>query len=125
MSEKTILVTGGAGYVGSVLIPALLENNYRVKCLDRFFFGDEHLLSLKNKNLELIYDDIRWFDGNLLDDVDVVLDLAALSNDPVGELNPEKTFEINHQGRSRVAKLSKEHNVPQYSCRFSATQKDE
>ncbi len=121
MSKKTILVTGGAGYVGSVLIPALLENDYRVKCLDRFFFGDEYLLSLKNKNLELVYDDIRWFNGNLLDDVDVVLDLAALSNDPVGELNPEKTFEINHQGRSRVARLSKEHNVPQYILASSAS----
>jgi nucleoside-diphosphate-sugar epimerase len=121
MSKKTILVTGGAGYVGSVLIPVLLENDYRVKCLDRFFFGDEYLLSLKNKNLELVYDDIRWFNGNLLDDVDVVLDLAALSNDPVGELNPEKTFEINHQGRSRVARLSKEHNVPQYILASSAS----
>lgn len=121
MNSKTILVTGGAGYVGSVLVPALLENNYQVKCLDRFFFGDDYLLSLKNKNLELIYDDIRWFDGKLLDGVDVVLDLAALSNDPVGELNPEKTFEINHQGRSRVAKLSKEHNVPQYILASSAS----
>jgi len=121
MSKKTILVTGGAGYVGSVLIPSLLENDYHVKCLDRFFFGDEYLLSLKNKNLELVYDDIRWFNGNLLDDVDVVLDLAALSNDPVGELNPEKTFEINHQGRSRVARLSKEHNVPQYILASSAS----
>jgi nucleoside-diphosphate-sugar epimerase len=121
MGKKTILVTGGAGYVGSVLIPALLENDYRIKCLDRFFFGDEYLLSLKNKNLELVYDDIRWFNGNLLDDVDVVLDLAALSNDPVGELNPEKTFEINHQGRSRVARLSKEHNVPQYILASSAS----
>ena len=121
MGEKTILVTGGAGYVGSELIPALLKNGYHVKCLDRFFFGDDHLLSLKNKNLELIYDDIRWFDGKLLDDVDVVLDLATLSNDPVGELNPEKTFEINHQGRSRVATLSKEHNVSQYILASSAS----
>lgn len=121
MDVKTVLVTGGAGYVGSVLIPALLENNYHVKCLDRFFFGDEYLLSLKNENLQLVYDDIRWFDGKLLDDVDVVLDLAALSNDPVGELNPEKTFEINHQGRSRVAKLSKEHKVPQYILASSAS----
>ena len=121
MREKTILVTGGAGYVGSVLVPALLENGYRVKCLDRFFFGDDHLVSLKNENLELIYDDIRWFDGKLLDDVDVVLDLAALSNDPVGELNPEKTFEINHLGRSRVAKLSKERGVPKYILASSAS----
>ena len=121
MASKTILVTGGAGYVGSVLIPSLLEKNYNVKCLDRFFFGDEYLLSLKNENLELIYDDIRWFDGKILDDVDVVLDLAALSNDPVGELNPEKTFEINHKGRSRVSSLSKEHGVPQYILASSAS----
>ena len=121
MLSKTILVTGGAGYVGSVLIPALLDNNYNVKCLDRFFFGDEYLISLKNNNLELIYDDIRWFDGKILDNVDVVLDLAALSNDPVGELNPEKTFEINHLGRSRVAKLSKERGVPRYILASSAS----
>ena len=121
MNSKTILVTGGAGYVGSVLIPALLENNYHVKCLDRFFFGDEYLLSLKNDNLELIHDDIRWCNGEILDNVDVVLDLAALSNDPVGELNPEKTFEINHLGRSRVAKLSKERGVPKYILASSAS----
>ena len=121
MNSKTILVTGGAGYVGSILIPSLLKNNYCVKCLDRFFFGDEYLLSLKNDNLELIYDDIRWFDGKILDDVDVVLDLAALSYDPVGELNPEKTFEINHLGRSRVANLSKEHGVSKYILASSAS----
>ena len=46
MSEKTILVTGGAGYVGSELIPALLKYGYHVKCLERFFFGDDHLIFL-------------------------------------------------------------------------------
>ena len=117
-----ILVTGGAGYVGSVLIPSLIDKGYFVKCLDRFFFGSEFLSQEKfQNNIELINDDIRWFDAKILDDVDVVFDLAALSNDPVGELNPSKTFEINHKGRSRVAKLSKEHGVQRYILASSAS----
>ena len=55
MTEKNIVfVTGGAGYVGSVLIPELIKNGYYVKCLDRFFFGDEFLSQEKfEENLEL------------------------------------------------------------------------
>ena len=110
-----VLVTGGGGYIGSVLVPRLLKEGYKVKVLDRFFFGKETLNSvLKNKNLNLIQDDIRWFDSKILKNVDVVMDLAALSNDPSGELNPKKTFEINHKGRERVAKLSKKAGVKRY-----------
>lgn len=117
-----ILVTGGAGYVGSVLIPELIKDGHFVYCLDRFFFGKE-FLSVKEfyGSLELIRDDIRWFESKILKGVDVVMDLAALSNDPVGELDPEKTFEINHIGRSRVAKLSKDSCVPQYILASSAS----
>jgi len=121
-NKSTILVTGGAGYVGSVLIPSLLENNYRVKCLDRFFFGMDYLSQEQfQDDLLLIKDDIRWFDSNILTDVDVVLDLAALSNDPVGDLDPEKTFAINQKGRHRVAKLSKENGVHRYILASSAS----
>jgi len=110
-----ILVTGGAGYVGSVLIPKLIEDGHYVKCLDRFFFGKDVLSSVsKNKNLKLIQDDTRWFDPKILKNVDVVMDLAALSNDPAGELNPKMTMEINYKGRARVAKLSKESGVKRY-----------
>jgi len=116
-----ILVTGGAGYVGSELIPALIQDGHNVKCLDRFFFGKDYLISKKFDNIELIQDDIRWFDSKILKDVDIVMDLAALSNDPVGDLNPEKTFEINHKGRERVAKLSKENGVSQYILASSAS----
>tara|TARA_B100001179_G_scaffold72124_1_gene50448 strand:- start:784 stop:1800 length:1017 start_codon:yes stop_codon:yes gene_type:complete len=117
-----ILVTGGAGYVGSVLIPSLIDKGFFVKCLDRFFFGAEFLSQKKfQKNIELIKDDIRWFDPTILNDVDFVLDLAALSNDPAGELNPSKTFEINHKGRTRVAKLSKEYGVKRYILASSAS----
>jgi nucleoside-diphosphate-sugar epimerase len=117
-----ILITGGAGYVGSVVIPKLIEDGHYVKCLDRFFFGDEYLSQSQFINkLELIRDDIRWFKPNILENVDVVLDLAAISNDPAGDLNPEKTYEINHKGRARVAKLSKENGVKRYILASSAS----
>ena len=120
--QKIVLVTGGAGYVGSVLIPELIQNGYYVKCLDRFFFGKEFLSQEKfQNNLELIQDDIRWFDSKILKNVNVVLDLAALSNDPVGDLDPSKTSEINHKGRHRVAKLSKENGVDRYILASSAS----
>lgn len=117
-----ILVTGGAGYVGSVLLPQLVKDGHSVKCLDRFFFGNDYLSQEQFKGkIELIRDDIRWFDAKILKDVDVVMDLAALSNDPVGSLEPEKTYQINHLGRSRVARLSKETGVKQYILASSAS----
>ncbi len=110
-----ILVTGGAGYIGSVLITELLKDQHRVKCLDRFFFGRESLAGvISDPNLELIRDDIRWFDPNILKTVDTVIDLASLSNDPSAELDPIKTYDINFLGRSRVAKMSKEYGVKRY-----------
>jgi nucleoside-diphosphate-sugar epimerase len=122
MKNLNILVTGGAGYVGSVLIPSLIEDGHNIKCLDRFFFGDEYLSSKKFENkLELIQDDIRWFNPKILNNVDLVMDLAALSNDPVGALEPEKTYQINHLGRARVAKLCKEMGVKQYILASSAS----
>jgi len=117
-----ILVTGGAGYVGSVTIPELVNSGHNVKCLDRFFFGMDYLSQKQfESKVELIKDDIRWFDPKVLDDVDVVMDLAALSNDPVGDLDPTKTYEINHLGRARVAKLSKERGVGRYILASSAS----
>ena len=110
-----VLVTGGAGFVGSVLIKHLLNENFNVKCLDKFFFGDEYMNTLSKKNnLELIHDDIRTFNGDILDNVDAVIDLAAISNDPAGELEPTKTYDVNHKGRVRVANLCKKHGVKRY-----------
>jgi nucleoside-diphosphate-sugar epimerase len=110
-----VLVTGGGGYIGSVLIQMLLERGYKVKCLDRFFFGTETLSHVAgDPNLEIIKDDIRWFDPNVLRDVDAVMDLAALSNDPAGELDPSKTMEINYKGRVRVATLAKKYGIERY-----------
>jgi nucleoside-diphosphate-sugar epimerase len=124
-----ILVTGGAGYIGSVLVAELLKSGHKVKCLDRFFFGKESLADvISNPNLEIIKDDIRWFDPKVLKNVDVVMDLAALSNDPAGELDPTKTLDINYLGRIRVCRLSKEYGVKKYilasSCSIYGFQDD-
>lgn len=110
-----VLVTGGAGYIGSVLVRRLLAAGHRVTVLDRFFFGADSLSGVaRNPRLKTVRGDTRWFDGSLLSKIDAVMDLAALSNDPSGELDPEKTLDINYRGRARVARLSKRHGVKRY-----------
>ena len=60
-----ILITGGAGYVGSVVIPQLIKDGHHIKCLDRFFFGDEYLSQSQfSNNLELFKIFISGFFGN-------------------------------------------------------------
>ena len=108
-----VLVTGGAGYIGSVMCRILLEKGYDVTVLDRFFFGTDSLKDIADQ-ITLIKDDIRFFDPKLLKGIDAVFDLAALSNDPCGELDQQKTLEINYNGRVRVANLAKKHGVKKY-----------
>jgi nucleoside-diphosphate-sugar epimerase len=108
-----VLVTGGAGYIGSVLCRSLLERGYDVVCLDRLFFGTEPIKDIADR-IKLVKDDIRWFKPEVLKGIDAVFDLASLSNDPSGELAPQNTLEINHLGRVRVAELSKGCGVSRY-----------
>ena len=99
-----VLVTGGAGYIGSVLTELLLERGYEVTILDRFFFGDTIADLRQHPRLHVIRDDIRWCGDSVMRGVDAVCDLAALSNDPAGDLDPAKTLEINHEGRARICR---------------------
>jgi nucleoside-diphosphate-sugar epimerase len=108
-----VLVTGGAGYIGSVLSRILLEKGYDVTCLDRLFFGTDPTKDIADK-ITLIKDDVRWFNPEILENVDAIFDLAALSNDPSGELEPRKTLDINYRGRVRVAKLAKKYGIKKY-----------
>lgn len=109
----TVLITGGAGYIGSVLTRLLLERGCDVIILDRLFFGKDSIKEIEDQ-VKVIKDDIRWFNPDVLKGVDAVFDLAALSNDPSGELDPQKTMEINYMGRVRVAKLAKKKGVKKY-----------
>jgi nucleoside-diphosphate-sugar epimerase len=114
-----ILVTGGAGYIGSVLVPLLIQNKHSVKVLDRFFFGnpfkgfrsDDQLFHTLNS---AITGDVRWVSPDIFRGIDTVIDLAALSNDPSGELNPALTWDINCVGRTRIATLAKHMGVRRY-----------
>jgi len=108
-----VLITGGAGYIGSVLSRMLLEKGYEVKILDRFFFGKDSIKEIEDQ-VEIFEDDVRSFNPSILNGVDAVVDMAALSNDPSGELDPNLTLEINYKGRVRVAKLAKKHGVKKY-----------
>ena len=105
-----MLLTGGAGYIGSVMFRILLEKGYNVTILDRLFFGTNSLKDITDQ-ITLIKDDIRFFNPEILNGIDAVFDLAALSNDPCGELDQEKTLEINYKGRVRVANLAKKHEI--------------
>lgn len=112
---STVLVSGGAGYIGTELIEHLLDGGHVVKCLDRVFFGVELFGNLaKHPNFQLVRDDIRSFDPSVLAGVDVVMDLAGISNDPACDLDANITREINLDGCVRLARLAKEAGVSRY-----------
>lgn len=112
---SNILVTGAGGYLGSVLVGQLLQDGHDVIAYDCFFFGQDILDNhTNNPRLELRQKDVRDIEAADLDGVDVVFDLAAISNDPSGALDPNMTRTINHEGRARVARTAKAVGVKRY-----------
>ena len=110
-----VMVTGGAGYIGRVLVPKLLERGYDVTVLDRLFLNyDDVEKEYSDLGVKLIKNDTRFFDPNALKGIDAVVDLAALSNDPVGDLDQLRTWDINYIGRVRVARLAKKIGIEKY-----------
>jgi len=108
-----VLLVGGAGYVGSVLTTELLERGYAVKVLDRLYYGEEGLREVRDR-IELIIGDMRVLTPNILDDVDAVINIGGLSNDPTAEYNPQANFEMNTVASKSLAELCIEHGIHRY-----------
>ena len=112
--SKNILVTGGAGYVGAALVPKLLNKGFNVIVLDLLIYGEEVLKP--HKNLRLIKGDIR--DKNLLEkifvNIDAVIHLACISNDPSFELNKKLGQDINFNAFEPLVKTARNSGVKRF-----------
>ena len=114
MEKQSVFITGGAGYVGAMLVPRLLKEGHRVTVLDLMIYGEDVLP--KNSALTLIKGDIRnqellksSFQGH-----DVVIHLACISNDPSFELNPELGKSINLDPFRPMVEISKNAGVKRF-----------
>lgn len=108
-----VLVTGHQGYIGSVLVPQLLGAGHDVVGLDSGLF-EQCLYLPEQASVPCIAKDIRDVESADLLGFDAVLHLAGLSNDPLGDLNPDLTLEINHRATVRLAEISKQVGVKRF-----------
>lgn len=113
MSSKRILVTGHHGYIGSVLVRLLTRCGYDVTGLDSDFFVGNRFVG-EVAEVPSLLRDLRDIEAAHLEGFDAVLHLAALSNDPLGDLNPELTYKINYEASMQLARLAKQAGVRRF-----------
>ncbi len=114
---KKILVTGGAGYVGAVLVPKLLDKGYDVTVIDLYLYGDDVLDSVKdNPGLKQVKGDIRNRDllEKEMQGTDAVIHLACISNDPSYELDPDLGKSINYDAFIPLVDIAKRNKVKRF-----------
>ena len=112
--ENKILVTGNLGYIGSVLTENLLREGFSIEGLDSGFFKDCNLTSINENKFKQILLDIRNINQIDLKRFHSIIHLAGLSNDPLGELNPLLTDEINFKASLNIAKKAKIDGVKKF-----------
>ena len=116
-SRRTVLVIGGAGYIGSALLPKLLQRGHRVRLLDRFFYGSDPIRSILNHpNLEIVNADFRRVDKlvECMRGADAVIHLGAIVGDPACALNTDLTIEVNLMGTRTIAKVAKGYGIRRF-----------
>ena len=108
-----VLVTGHDGYIGSVMIDALVRAGHDVVGVDTYLF-EACRLGAERATVPAIRADVRDLDASALSGFEAVIHLAALSNDPLGNLNPQLTYDINHLASVRLAGLAREAGVKRF-----------
>ena len=107
-----ILVTGNEGYIGSILVPMLKEAGHEVRGFDTALFRECALTPFDRP--PTIRKDIRDVEAADIEGVDAIIHLAGLANDPLGDLDPPVTYEINHQATVRLAELAKKAGIQRF-----------
>jgi nucleoside-diphosphate-sugar epimerase len=109
-----LLVTGTEGYLGSLLAPLLMQRGHEVIGVDTGYYKEGWLYNGSPVTARTLVKDIREITADDLRGVEAVVHMAELSNDPTGELSPNITYDINHKGSVRLAKLAKEAGVRRF-----------
>ena len=106
-----ILITGGCGYTGTLLTSDLIDLGHNVTVVDTQWFGN---YLLPNKNLKIIKTDIRNYNEVPLKDIDTVVHLANIANDPSVELNPKISWEVNVLATQKLVENSIKNKVKHF-----------
>ncbi|AVH69899.1 NAD-dependent epimerase/dehydratase family protein [Nostoc sp. 'Lobaria pulmonaria (5183) cyanobiont'] len=109
-----ILVTGTEGYIGSLLAPLLIQEGHEVIGLDTGFYKVGWLYNGTKVTAKTLNKDIRHITIEDLQGVEAVVHMAELSNDPLGQLAPDITYDINHKGSVHLAKLAKASGIQRF-----------
>jgi nucleoside-diphosphate-sugar epimerase len=110
----TTLVTGTEGYLGTVLAGEMLRNGKDLLAVDTGFYKAGWLYNGVPATPKTLDKDIRHIEPEDLEGIDSIVHMAELSNDPLGQLSPTITYEVNHQGSVRLAKLAKAAGVKRF-----------
>ena len=109
-----VFVTGNDGYLGSLLTPELLKRGHEVIGLDTGFYKERMLYRGNSTTPLTIVKDLRQIEASDLKGVDAIVHMAELSNDPLGQLAPNITYEINHHGSVRLAEQARKAGVKRF-----------